>query len=77
MDMRDFISGLFFIASTYFGSVVFTVVLFRLFFPLKTKVVGQNKLTFKYSGNNENSSTKNEVRVLSMRGRSDWVKINS
>jgi hypothetical protein len=75
--MQDLISGIFLIACTYIGSALFAIVLFRLFFPLKTKVVGQNKLDYSYTKDKENSSTKNEVQLMSMRGRSDLVKVNS
>lgn len=75
--MRDLIFGIFLIGGTYIGSAAFAILLFRIFFPLKTKTLAENKLTYSFSGNRENSSTKNRVHLLSVRGRGDWVKINS
>jgi hypothetical protein len=77
MEMRDLFLGIFLIAATYVGCAAFAVTLFRIFFPLKTKVAGQEKLTYSHSINRESSSTKNKVHLLSMRGRSDWIKANT
>ena len=77
--MMDLISGIFLIAGSYVGSALFAIVLFRIFFPLKTRVVEEeNKLTFSYTRNKtENSSTKNKVHLLSMGEKQGWVKVNS
>lgn len=77
--MSDLILSVLVIVGTYIGSAVFALVLFRIFFPLRAKVIGENKLTFSYSENkSENSSNQNKVvHLLSLHGRRDWVKINS
>jgi hypothetical protein len=76
--MGDLIAGILVIAGSYVGSAVFAIALFRVFFPLKTKTVKENKLTFSYTRNGTaNSSTKNKVQMLSIGERGDWVKVNS
>lgn len=74
--MLDLILSIALIAGTYIGSVVFAIGLFRLFFPLKSKVV-ENKLTLTYSRNKTPHSSKNNIHWLSVNGRRDWVKVNS
>lgn len=71
--MSDLILGIFLIAVCYVGSVMFAIVLFRLFFPLNIKVEGQEKSTYSFSSS-ESSLTKNSESVGDRRG---WVKINS
>jgi hypothetical protein len=76
MDMSELIFGIFLITGTYVGSAVFAIVLFKLFFPLKAKPEKEHKLSYP-PGEQENSSTKNTVPVLTVSGRRDWVKINT
>jgi hypothetical protein len=76
--MNNVISGILLIAGTYAGSALFAIVLFRIFFPLKTKAVQENKLTFSYTKDKTaKSSTKNKVHLLPMRDGESWVKVNS
>jgi len=75
--MQDLILGILVIAGTYFGSAAFAIVLFRVFFPVKTKLA-KERLTLAYSKNkSESSSTKTSVQLLSLSGGRDWVKVNS
>lgn len=77
MDLREVIFGIFLVTGTYVGSAVFAIILFHLFFPLKTKVRSFEDIYLKTSEKNESSSTKNTVPVLPVDGRSGWVKVNS
>lgn len=75
--MIDLILSMLIVIGAYLGSACFAIVLFRIFFPLKSKPI-ENKLTFSYTGNNTiHSSSKNKVHLLSVSGRKDWVKMNS
>lgn len=76
MDLREVILGIFLVTGTYVGSAVFTIILFNLFFPLKTKVRSFDEIYLKASRKNESSSTKSTVPVLPANGRG-WVNINS
>mgnify|MGYP003579113269 CR=1 FL=1 len=76
--MGDLISGILLIAGTYAGSALFAIVLFRIFFPLKTRAVQENKLTFSYTKEKTaKSSTKNKVHLLRVGDGQGWVKVNS
>lgn len=77
MDLGEVIFGIFLVAGTYFGSAVFAIILFRLFFPLKTKVQSFDDLYLSSLEKKESTSTKNTVTVFSAGGRRSWVKINS
>ena len=76
MDLREVILGIFLVTGTYVGSAVFTIILFNLFFPLKTNVRSFDEIYLKASRKNESSSTKSTVPVLPANGRG-WVNINS
>jgi hypothetical protein len=65
MDLGEVIFGILLVTGTYVGSAVFAVILFRLFFPLKTKVRSFDDLYLSSLGKKESSSTKNSVSVLS------------
>lgn len=75
--MQDLILGVLVIAGTYLGSAAFAIVLFRVFFPVKTEMAKET-LTLAYSKNkSESSSTKTSVYLLSLSDGRDWVKYNS
>jgi hypothetical protein len=58
------------IAGTYVCSALFTIVVFRIFFPLKAKEKVENhEMTLTYSRTSTLSSTKNKVHLLSVDGR--------
>ncbi len=78
--MIDLVKSILIIAGTYLGSVGFSVLLFRLFFPLKSKPVMENRVTtFTYFRNNKaHASPKNRMAFLSNDGgKRVWVKVNS
>ena len=74
--MRDLILSIFLIAGTYVCSAGFAIVLFRMFFPLKTKSIEPNKLTFEAGGNRWRPSAKTKVHLLAVSGK-NLVKANS
>ena len=76
--MRDLIQGIFLIAGAYFASAAFAFVLFRIFFPLKTKAVMGDKLTVTYTTHKTiHASTNHKVRLISVGGRKGLAKANS
>jgi hypothetical protein len=75
--MRDLISSIFLIAGTYVCSAGFAIVLFRMFFPLKTKYRESNNLTFETGGNRWRPSTRTKVHLLAVSGRKGLVKASS
>lgn len=76
--MRDLILSIFLIVGAYIGSAVFAIVLFRIFFPLKAKVVSENNLMITYTRQkNTQASTNHKVQLLSVGGRKGWVKASS
>jgi hypothetical protein len=76
--MRDLILSIFLVAGTYMCSAGFAIVLFRIFFPLKTKTGEVGKLTFAVNRNKwRNTSTKSKIPLFSVSGRKDLVKIGS
>jgi hypothetical protein len=77
MDFGEVIFGVLLVTGTYVGSAVFAIILFRLFFPLKTKVQSFDDLYLSSLEKKESSSTKNTVTVFSAGGRRSWVKVNT
>jgi hypothetical protein len=76
--MRDLILSIFLIAGTYVCSTGFAIVLFRIFFPLKTKSVEVGKLTFTTNKNKwRNTSAKSKIQLFSISGKRDLVKMGS
>ena len=76
--MRDVILSIFLIAGAYVCSTGFAIVLFRIFFPLKTKPAVVNKLAFATNKNKwRQASAKTKVVLFSVSGKSDWVKMSS
>jgi hypothetical protein len=76
--MYDLILSIFLIAGTYVCSAGFAVLLFRIFFPLKTKSLDAGKLTFTANKNKwRNTSAKSKSPLFSISGKRDWVKISS
>jgi hypothetical protein len=76
--MRDLFLSIFLIAGTYVCSAGFAFLLFRIFFPLKTKSLEAGKLTFTANKNKwRNTSTKSKVPLFSVSGKRDLVKISS
>lgn len=68
--MRDLILFITLIAGTYLCSVGFSIVVFRMFFPLKARETEESRLTLTYSKSKmAQSSTKNKVHVLSVSSR--------
>lgn len=78
MNMIDLVMSILIIAGTYLGSVGFSILLFRIFFPLKSKPVVENRMTFTYFKNNAaHTSSQNRVAFMSDDGRRRaWVKVN-
>jgi hypothetical protein len=64
MDLGELIFGIFLVAGTYVGSAIFAIILFRLFFPLKTKVLSFDDLYLSSIEKKGRSSTKNSVSVF-------------
>ena len=78
LRMRDLILSIFLIAGAYIGSIVFAIALFRIFFPLKAKVVKEDKLLATYTRRKTtHASTNHNVQLLSAGGRRGWVKASS
>ena len=78
--MIDLVIGILIIAGAYIGSVGFSVLLFRLFFPLESKPVMENRVsTFTYFKNNAaHTSSKSRMALISSNGgKRVWVKVNS
>jgi hypothetical protein len=76
--MSDLILSIFLIAGTYVCSTGFAIVLFRMFFPLKTKSVEMSKLTFTTNTNKwRNVPAKTKVQLFSISGKRDLVKMGS
>lgn len=76
--MRDLILSIFLIAGTYMCSAGFAILLFRIFFPLKTKSLEVGKLTFSANRNKwRSTSAKVKVPLFSISGKRDLVKISS
>ena len=76
--MRDLILGIFLIAGAYVCSTGFAIVLFRMFFPLKTKSVEMSRLTFTTNKNKwRNPPAKTKAQLFSISGKRDLVKIGS
>jgi hypothetical protein len=76
--MRDLILSIFLVAGTYVCSAGFAILLFRIFFPLKTRSLEVGKLTVTANKNKwRNASTKNKVPLFSISGKRDLVKISS
>jgi len=76
--MSDLILGIFLIAGTYVCSTGFAIVLFRMFFPLKTKSVEMSKLTFTTNNNKwRNIPAKSKVELFAISGKRDLVKMGS
>ena len=76
--MSDLILGIFLIAGTYMCSAGFAIVLFRMFFPLKTKSVEMSKMTFTTNKNKwHNVQAKTKVQLFSISGKKDLVKMGS
>lgn len=76
--MLDLFLSIFLVAGTYMCSAGFAVVLFRIFFPLKTKTAGVPKLTLAVNRNKwRNTSTKSKIPLFSISGKKDLVKIGS
>jgi hypothetical protein len=77
--MIDLFMSILIIGGTYLGSVGFSILLFRIFFPLKSKPVIENRVAFTYFKNNAiHASSKNRVVFMSDDGRRRaWVKVNS
>jgi len=76
--MSDLILSIFLIAGTYVCSTGFAIVLFRMFFTLKTKSVEMSKLTFTTNTNKwRNPPAKTKVQLFSISGKRDLVKIGS
>ena len=76
--MRDLIVSIFLIAGAYVCSTGFAIVLFRIFFPLKTKSVEMSKLTFTTNKNKwRMPPAKTKAQLFSISGKRDLVKIGS
>ena len=76
--MRDLILCIFLFAGAYVCSTGFAIVLFRIFFPLKTKSVELSRLTFATNKNKwRNPPAKTKVQLFSIGGKGDLVKIGS
>ena len=76
--MRDVILSIFLVAGTYICSTGFAIMLFRMFFLLKTKSLETSKLAFEEGGNRwRSSAAKPRVGLLTVGGRKDFVKISS
>jgi hypothetical protein len=76
--MSDLILSIFLIAGTYVCSTGFAIVLFRMFFPLKTKSVEMSKLTLTANKNKwRNVPAKTKVQLFSINGKRDLVKMGS
>ena len=76
--MSDLILSIFLIAGTYVCSTGFAIVLFRMFFPLKTKSVEMSRLTFTTNKNKwRNVPAKTKVQLFSISGKRDLVKMGS
>ena len=76
--MIDLVKSILIITGTYLGSVGFSVLLFRLFFPLKSKSVMENRVSTCYRNNKAHASPKSRMAYLSNDGgKRVWVKVNS
>ena len=76
--MSDLILGIFLIAGTYVCSTGFAIVLFRVFFPLKTKSVEMTRLTVTSNKNKwRNVPVKTKVQLFSISEKRDLVKMGS
>jgi hypothetical protein len=77
--MREIMLGILVIAGSYMGSAAFAIVLFRIFFPLKTKMTNAiGTMNFTYSKNKSIQNSPNrKVQVVSVGGNRGWVKMNS
>ena len=76
--MREFVWSIFLIAATYVCSTGFAIVLFRIFFPLKTKSIEASKLTVVEGGNRWRPlPAREKVQLLSVGGRKAFVKVSS
>ena len=76
--MGDLILSIFLIAGTYVCSTGFAIVLFRIFFPLKTKPVATAKLSVTTGGNKWRfTPSKTKVQLFSISGKRDLVKMGS
>lgn len=79
INMIDVITSFAVIAGTYLGSACFTILLFRLFFPLKMKPVS-DKISVAYLRNSTSPAapSKSKMYLLSVDGRRKaWVKVSS
>ena len=77
--MIDIITSFAVIAGTYLGSACFTILLFRIFFPLKIKPVS-DKISVAYLRNSASPAapSKSKMYLLSVDGRRRaWVKVSS
>jgi hypothetical protein len=74
--MSDIFLGILLIALCYVGSVVFSIILFKFFFPLNVKIAGQDKSTHSFSSG-DSSWTKNSGYEEAVCRRKEWVKLNS
>ena len=74
--MGDLILGIFLIAACYVGSVMFAIVVFKLFFPLNIKVAGQDESTY-FLSERESLATKNKNYSETVGVGREWVKDNS
>jgi hypothetical protein len=76
--MSDLILSIFLIAVTYACSTGFAIVLFRMFFPLKTKSVEMARLNVTTTKNKwRNVPAKNKVQLFSINRKRDLVKVGS
>jgi hypothetical protein len=76
--MSDLILSIFLIAGTYVCSTGFAIVLFRMFFSLKTNPVEMSKLTITSNKNKwRNIPAKTKVQLFSVSGKRDLVKMSS
>jgi hypothetical protein len=77
--MIDLVMSILIIAGTYLGGVGFSILLFRLFFPLESKPVAKNPLTFTYFKNDTaHASSKTRMAFMSDGGgKRAWVKVSS
>lgn len=76
--MSDLILSIFLVAGTYVCSAGFAIVLFRIFFPLKTKSIEVGKLTVTTNKNKwRNTSTKSKIPLFFISGKRDLVKMGS
>ena len=68
--MGDLILFVSLIGGTYLCGAVFTILVFRIFFPLKAKEeVKNHEMTLTYSKTKALSSTKTKMHLLSVNGR--------